>query len=226
MALHYDLSEIKDVDSLWVEAEKDKDGKQLYRLEPITDMFIWMTMFVGISRITEENWKEVFTRIYVYDLTCGPLLYQKNKNGKNIARFLKPEDVIKRIGLKTNASPLTDKEFLKKCTKGLLHGETEYRQLSKFYGAMDDVEKLLLKYSDPPHPLAQKSKPKSGGYIAWTDHKNKKDWYFTYRKLGSEIKKHHKKVADQHISKQIKKLGIGKFFREGSTIGVLPYSFG
>jgi hypothetical protein len=115
MALHYDLTGIENNKELWEESSKDEDGKQLYRLNPLTDMFIWFTMFVGIPEITAKNAEKFFARISFIESLKRPFLAVKDEEtGEEATRPITLEDVKRHIGLKTNASTLTKAQFLKK----------------------------------------------------------------------------------------------------------------
>ena len=93
MPLNYDLTKVaadyKD-DAVW----------------PITNALIWGTMSVAMNEITEDNWKEFYTRCYMIETIHGTWL---NQNGKR--RPITPEDVKDHIGLHTNASTLTKAKF-------------------------------------------------------------------------------------------------------------------
>jgi hypothetical protein len=93
MALNYDLTKVAadyDDDAVW----------------PITNALIWGTMSVGMNSISEVDWKEFYRRCYMIETIHGSWL---NFNGK--PRPITPEDVKSHIGLKTNASNLTNAKF-------------------------------------------------------------------------------------------------------------------
>jgi hypothetical protein len=79
---------------------------------PITNALIWSTMAIGVNEITSKNIKKVFTRIRIDENLNGAYLTNGRKR-----YFIKMEDVEKRIGLYTNASPYTDTQFLKRYYK-------------------------------------------------------------------------------------------------------------
>lgn len=97
MSLRWDLSEIKN----WKEVNTDEEW-------PITDRLIWGTMIVGINPITETNWREFYARFHLVELLNGAFLLENRK-----PRYIKPEEVQRRVGLNTNASSLTRPAFLK-----------------------------------------------------------------------------------------------------------------
>ena len=96
MALHYDLTDVKadyKSDDVW----------------PTTYALIMGTMSVGLNSITENNWKEFYTRCYMIERIHGTWRY--NSKGEPIT--VKPEEVKEHIGLGTNASRYTNAEFKK-----------------------------------------------------------------------------------------------------------------
>jgi hypothetical protein len=73
------------------------------------ESLIFHTMFLGINRITEENYKDFYKR-YV----------QLNRaNGWDEPHYLTPEDVHNAVGLHTNASTLTPAAWRKKLNESL-----------------------------------------------------------------------------------------------------------
>ena len=74
-----------------------------------TEQIIWLTMSVGIGRITEKNWEKFYTRAYAWQRI-------NNHDSDNI---IKAKDVYDHIGLRTNASSLTDSKFVKKLMRAV-----------------------------------------------------------------------------------------------------------
>jgi hypothetical protein len=66
-----------------------------------TNALIWLTIPVGISRITPKNWEEFYRRAFIY----------RRVRGSSVE--LTAQDVRNHIGLSTNASGLTKLQFLK-----------------------------------------------------------------------------------------------------------------
>jgi len=77
-----------------------------------TEQLIWLTMPVGIGRITEKNWEKFYTRAYAWQRVC-------NHDSDNI---VKASDVYDHIGLRTNASSLTDSKFVKSLMRAIDSG--------------------------------------------------------------------------------------------------------
>jgi hypothetical protein len=83
-----------------MEAGKDAEGKQEYKLKPATETLIWICLAIDIGEITQTNWEEWFLRARVWEKSMGAL----RGRGKD-QQFITPEEVKAHIGLKTNVFP-------------------------------------------------------------------------------------------------------------------------
>lgn len=101
MALNYDLTKIADQDALWIGDDDDAP------MNPVTNALIHATMAIGMPTITAENVTEVWARISVWQDILGAMLVGPG----GIDQFVTPDDVRAHIGLKTNASALTNAKF-------------------------------------------------------------------------------------------------------------------
>ena len=103
MALTWNIGNCNDHKSLQTEDEW-----------PITNALIWATMSVGIRDITEKTIPEFYARLSVWEKIVGPMLYGKDEEtGKLEERGVEVADLVKRIGLHTNASSMTRAEWRK-----------------------------------------------------------------------------------------------------------------
>jgi len=102
MSLDWDITEVEDYQNVcWI-----PDGEE-FRLNPITDALIWLSITTSIGTITEENWKDVYRRIWLDEKLHGARL----REGSD-PRPITPEDVFKHIGLRTNVySKETERQF-------------------------------------------------------------------------------------------------------------------
>lgn len=131
MSLNYDFTQMHDAKGLH---EDDKEWL-------ITECMIYGTTWVGIHKITEENWEEFYRRLnlmFQCGETNGMLSHDPETLGDRIA--LTPADVHRRIGLSTNASAKTKTAF----HKGLIEG-MEYnvrRDIEQFNKAKRNIETL------------------------------------------------------------------------------------
>lgn len=84
----------------------EEDGV-IRRFSPKTEQLIWLTMSVGIGRITEKTWEKFYRRSFVW----------QRVNDHDI--LVTAKDVYDHIGLSTNADNLTDSKFTKKLMRAV-----------------------------------------------------------------------------------------------------------
>lgn len=85
-----------------------KDAENWHKLEDgHKESIIFHTMFLGINRITEENYQEFWKR------------YVQLNHANGWDNYLTPEDVHNAVGLHTNASPITPAAWRKKLNESL-----------------------------------------------------------------------------------------------------------
>jgi len=103
MALHWNVTNCKNHKALTNEDEW-----------PITNALIWISMSTGIREITEEKIPEIYARIRTWEDIVGPMLHGKDtETGEIVDRHIEVADLVKRIGLTTNASSMTRAEWRK-----------------------------------------------------------------------------------------------------------------
>jgi hypothetical protein len=78
----------------------------------ITNHLIWQSMNVGINEITIDNIPEFIARLSVWEALSDAHLTIHNEETDKCERYdIKVSDMVKRIGMWTNASTLTDAKF-------------------------------------------------------------------------------------------------------------------
>jgi hypothetical protein len=103
MALHWNVTKCKNHKALTNEDEW-----------PITNALIWGSMSTGIPEITEENIPEIYARFRVWENIVGAMLYGKDtETGEVTERYIEVADLVKRIGMYTNAARMTRAEWRK-----------------------------------------------------------------------------------------------------------------
>jgi hypothetical protein len=113
MALNYDLTEIKGYKRKVYAAIKSDSGETRYKMKHIPETIVFLTMSVGMREITEKNWERFYNRAHLIETIHGSF-YFVTKRGKAVPRYISKDDVKSMIGLKTNASELTTKQFIKR----------------------------------------------------------------------------------------------------------------
>lgn len=140
MSLDWKLSE--NHEELWNDQNKH-----------MTQTIIHLTMVVGMGEITEKNYKEFFRRIHFYERACGAFM-QKCVKGENSQEENKIIDVpftiadVKRyIGLRTNVSKETEKQFVKRIAESLMNDAawSAKQQETKLNALPEDVQDCIVK---------------------------------------------------------------------------------
>ena len=104
MSLNWNLSKIANKDTVCF--TQHEDGQHLTGL---TNSLIWATMTVDLGNITAKNVDE-----WKFRLNCIALVYDEKWQAE-ITR----EDIAKHIGLYTNVSSTTRKQFMAKMARAL-----------------------------------------------------------------------------------------------------------
>ena len=103
MSLNWNISNINDYKHICY-LTKD-DGKEI--LHPTTDAIIWLTLIIGMGKITDDNANAFYSRVRAYELLRGAMLYDKMSR----PNYIEYEDILAHIGLVTNSSKMTDAQF-------------------------------------------------------------------------------------------------------------------
>jgi len=117
MALTWDLTKIKDSDKVcWIETdEKNDKGEPVYDMNPITNVMIWGSMFIGMDIITEKTYKEFHKRLIEMEIVTGEGMLTR-ESGDDTATYRDTrqptlEEIQLHIGLKTNASRMESRKW-------------------------------------------------------------------------------------------------------------------
>ena len=103
MALNWNIEKIQNYKKMcW-------DGDNL---NPVTNTLIWGCMSVGMSEITDKNWKDFYLRINFLEKMGGT--YLTNENGNY---YITKKDVYNHIGLSTNVSNESRSKWLNRYFK-------------------------------------------------------------------------------------------------------------
>jgi hypothetical protein len=86
---------------------------------PITEALIFATMRIGMPTITAENAETFTVRLYAFTRVYGPLLMQATDRGIEPVP-IRLADVQLRIGLRTNATRMTDAAFRHHLTRDIM----------------------------------------------------------------------------------------------------------
>jgi hypothetical protein len=112
MALNWNLENVENYKELFT--EEDEQG--YVEMKQVYQQIILNTMHVGIRDITEQNWKQFYNRLYMLEKIkgagCYSLLKLLDGTEKMQPIYTTVDDVKRMIGLHTNASTISKKEFL------------------------------------------------------------------------------------------------------------------
>ncbi len=113
MSLNYDLREIKGYKRKIYSSVKSSSGETQYNMKDIPKTIVFLTMTVGMREITEKNWERFYNRAHLIETIHGSFFYV-TKRGKSVPRYITKDDIRSMIGLQTNSSELTTKQFMKR----------------------------------------------------------------------------------------------------------------
>jgi hypothetical protein len=118
--LECNYSKIKDYEKVCRKpsGKKDERGEELFDLNPTTHVISIMMMVIGMSEISQKNWREVWWRLQRYEAVSGALRTKEGKKGQNVGVYLTEADVSKHIGMTTNVGPQKPRgQFVKLLSK-------------------------------------------------------------------------------------------------------------
>lgn len=105
MALHFDFRDV--ANSPHVTTSPDTRGKDPEKWHPVADALVWLSLLCGFNHITEANYKKIAKRIAEYQQVSGAYL----SHNLMTKIYITEADVKTYIGLKTNASPMSDAKW-------------------------------------------------------------------------------------------------------------------
>lgn len=104
MSLNWDATEVLD----WKELHSDETEQMT------TQACVFTCMYIGMGVITPANWQEWFIRANIWERCFGSYLREGSKDKGWVPVFITVADVIRRIGLRTNAQTYSTTQFKSK----------------------------------------------------------------------------------------------------------------
>lgn len=134
MSLSYTIDKIENYkEACYTNLEK-------LQLHYVTQGLIFATISIGTGAITEENAEQFYARLNFWERARGNYLYRP-ENWEYKDHYFLPAEVLKHVGLTTNAGPIdgsfneSDEEWLGLFTQDLASHRTHYRnELKKLNG--------------------------------------------------------------------------------------------
>jgi len=115
MSLNWNVSEVENFEKACFVTEV-RNGEEGEYLTPKAEALVWKTMTIGLPSITRENAEEFLARCMMWERALGVSCYKMESVDGKLRKIDDPitfEDVIKHVGLYTNASRMTQAQFHK-----------------------------------------------------------------------------------------------------------------
>ena len=129
MSLDWRVGEIKDYKSVcW--KENPETGEEY--LNPITQSLIYSTLSIGIAEITEDNVIDFYNRSILTADVYGQPINEFPEEGGIIRRNYTLEEIQQHIGLSTNASDYSDKQFMDKIRQAQIRKQKDLESIRKY----------------------------------------------------------------------------------------------
>lgn len=103
MALNFNFSKVTNHEEVTTDPANPENW------HPVADALVWLSMICGYDEITLKNVDKVIARVMAYQAVTGGYLRSK---GTDI--HITPADVRRFVGMRTNASTMTDAQWLKR----------------------------------------------------------------------------------------------------------------
>lgn len=102
MSIDFDLSKIEDYENLcYVEI----DDKISFSIK--TNGIVWLSHFIGMNEITEDNWMAFYARVSIWQKCAGAVI----EDGYGNPIMITPSDIKSHIGFHSNVAPMTKNQF-------------------------------------------------------------------------------------------------------------------
>ena len=110
MSLNWDLTRIENSQELCWKPSTEEIGK--VEMNGVTEVLIYATMIVSIGRITPKTFRDFHRRLIEFQIVTGNgLLSSVTKDGKRINRMPTLQEVQAHIGLDTNVTTKTSRQW-------------------------------------------------------------------------------------------------------------------
>ena len=135
MALHFNFSKVRDYQSVTTDPKDDT------KWHPVADALVWLSMICGFNQITAKNYEKVYHRIAAYQQVRGSYLRRYNEANELVDVYITYADVQRFIGMDTNASTMTDAQWIKRLGEIAMEGPWDLTNQDKSALAIVGVAK-------------------------------------------------------------------------------------
>lgn len=119
MALNWDITKIENVEDLcWIENDDpNRTEDEKFKLNPITESLIHLSMLTGIPKITKNNYKEIALRLVELEILGLAMVstegVEERTEFETLKKYRNPseEEVRLHIGMTTNVTPREPKKW-------------------------------------------------------------------------------------------------------------------
>tara|TARA_Y100000310_G_C20627686_1_gene786876 strand:- start:390 stop:857 length:468 start_codon:yes stop_codon:yes gene_type:complete len=146
MSLNYNLGKIVDRDTIcWEDVPDDysrgmmdmirvdEDTGQQQRMSPITSAIIFGTMTIGLNAVTEKNFDDFHDRMIIVQTVYDTVMIMERSGPDDpfVKRPISYTELRQHIGLTTNATSMTKREFKEQIMKNLYRDATRERHIAE-----------------------------------------------------------------------------------------------
>jgi len=119
MALNWDITKIENAENLcWIENDDpNRTEDEKFKLNPVTESLIHLSMLTGIPKITKNNYKEIALRLVELEILGLAMVSTEGVEGRTefetLRKYRNPseEEVRLHIGMTTNVTPREPKKW-------------------------------------------------------------------------------------------------------------------
>lgn len=103
MSLNFNFTKVANHEEVTIDPNNPENW------HPVADALVWLSLHCGYAEITLKNVDKVIARIMAYQAVAGAFLRHKGA-----PLYLMPTDIRRFVGMRTNVTPLTDTQWVRR----------------------------------------------------------------------------------------------------------------
>jgi hypothetical protein len=103
MSLNFNFSKVANHEEVTIDPNNPENW------HPVADALVWLSLHCGYAEITLKNVDKVIARIMAYQAVAGAFL---RHDGAPL--YIMPADIRRFVGMRTNVTPLTEAQWLRR----------------------------------------------------------------------------------------------------------------
>jgi hypothetical protein len=103
MSLNFNFTKVANHEEVTIDPNNPENW------HPVADALVWLSLHCGYAEITLKNVDKVIARIMAYQAVAGAFLRHKGA-----PLYLMPADIRRFVGMRTNVTPLTDTQWVRR----------------------------------------------------------------------------------------------------------------